>query len=161
MVSSFTIAAKDKEIIPNGGIAQGKKMMSRAESQKIAAHFYQYFNASELDKLFLLISKDISHEINHGGIISGKDAFIDHITTNKKHYDEHVHDLIFMVSDDARYVAVKFNVRGKYILTDASQIPAKGQTYKLSALNCFEIENGQIIHATGWYDEDAWLRQVS
>lgn len=44
----------------------------------------------------------------------------------KKHYDEHVGNYVLMLSDDGRFATTKFKVKGKYIHTDDSKVPAKG-----------------------------------
>ncbi len=136
----------------------GEKIMPRAQTQKIIENLYQYFNAAEMDKVVSLVSDDFTLEVNYGGIISGKEAYKKHLIENKH---EHVDSYILMISEDGRHATTKLKVKGKYINTDASKIPAKGQPYELTALNYFELENGKIVKASCWFDDNDWVRQVS
>ena len=91
----------------------------------------------------------------------GKDKFITFIAANKKNYKEHIDNYILMVSADGRYATTKFIVKGKYMSTDDSLLPATQQGYELEVINYFEIENNKIIKGSCWYNESEWLRQVS
>jgi steroid delta-isomerase-like uncharacterized protein len=135
--------------------------MARVETLTTIQNFYQYFNASQLDKLYALVANNVVHEMNYGGAVAGKEAFIQFMQDSKKHYDEKVENIIMMVSEDGRHVSTKFKVKGKYLQTDVSNIPAKGQNYELTALNYFELENGKIVKAQCWYDEGDFKKQVS
>jgi steroid delta-isomerase-like uncharacterized protein len=135
--------------------------MAREQSQKLVENFYNYFNALELDKIYTLVSDDVKHEMNNSGIEKGKAAFIEMMKKSTKHYREKVENVVYMVSDDGKNVATKFDFKGNYISTDESQIPAKNQPYQASAINYFEIENGKITYAACWFNEDDWKKQVS
>ncbi len=140
----------------------GEKIMPREQTQKIIENLYQYFNAAEMDKVVSLVSDDFTLEVNYGGVISGKEAYKKHLIENKlKYYDEHVESYILMISEDGLNATTKLKVKGKYINTDASKIPAKGQPYELTAINYFELENGKIVKASCWFDDNDWVRQVS
>lgn len=129
-------------------------------TQKIVADFYQFFNASELDKLFSLIDDDVIQEFNYVKTF-GKDNFIKFMTTSKINYDEQVGDYILMVSLDGRCATTYFKVKGKYNHTDDSALPANGQSYELMVINYFEIQNNKIVKGCCWFNEEDWVRQVS
>ncbi len=140
----------------------GEKIMPKAQTQKIIENLYQYFNAAEMDKVLSLVSDDFTLEVNYGGLISGKEAYKKHLIDNKlKYYDEHVDSYILMISEDGRHATTKLFVKGRYNNTDSSLIPAKGQNYQLTAINYFELENGKIVKASCWFDDNDWVRQVS
>ncbi len=134
--------------------------MIKTSAEKIVENFYDYFNSSQLEKLYTLISDDITHEINYGGIEKGKAKFIEHIVLTKKHFDEKLYDFIFMTSKDDKSVTTRFKVKGKYIYTDPAFVPAKGQTYELTVMNYFEIEHGKIIAGRCWFDESEFEQQI-
>jgi steroid delta-isomerase-like uncharacterized protein len=135
--------------------------MTRENSQKLIENFYANFNALELDKMVAVLSEDVKHEMNKGGLEKGKAAFSEMMKKSTKHYNEKVGNVIYMVSDDGKHVATKFEFTGKYISTDDSQIPAKNQPYQGTAINYFEIENGKITYTASWYDENEWKKQIS
>lgn len=139
---------------------QNEDHMIQSPAEKIVENFYHYFNSSQLEKLYALISDDITHEINYGGIEKGKEKFIEHIVLTKKHFEEHLYDFVIMASKDDRSVTTRFKVKGKYIHTDPSFMPAKGQTYELTVMNYFEIEHGKITAGRCWFDENEFQRQV-
>lgn len=135
--------------------------MIQSPAEKIVENFYHYFNSSQLENLYALISDDITHEINYGGIEKGKAKFIEHIVSTKRHFDEHLYDIIFMSSKDDKHVTTKFKVKGKYIYTDPTFIPANGQQYELSVINYFEIEQGKIITGKCWFDQHDFEGQIT
>jgi len=135
--------------------------MTQKHSQKMIEDFYAYFNQRELDKIYAMVSDDIVHIMNDVQKDKGKESFIKMMQASTKHYQENVNNVIYMVSDDGKHVATKFTFTGKYINTDDSKVPAKGQPYQASAVNYFEITNGKITTAMGWYDHNDWLKQVS
>jgi len=135
--------------------------VNHRNAQEVIKDFYKYFNEAASDKLFALIADDIVHQINYGEVMFGKDEFIKYVTTSMNHCKEHVTDCILMTGENNRSVAAKFTTIGKYFHTDQSAIPAKGQNYELSVINYFEVENGKIVTARCWYDENAWIQQVT
>lgn len=64
-----------------------------------------------------------------------------------------------MAPQVGRFVTAKFVVNGKYLKTDESKIPAKGQDYKLDVFNYFEIRNNEIIDAKCFFDESKLIEQ--
>lgn len=143
-------------------LLQDKKevtMGSRETAKRIIENFYRYFNDSELEKLLSLISEDFTGEINHGGIKKGKEEVFKYFKYGCEHYKERVSNIAYMLSDDGRYVMVRFVVNGKYLKTDESKIPAMGQNYVLDVFNYFEIKNNQIVDSKCFYDEAALISQ--
>lgn len=134
--------------------------MTMAEAKMVVEKFYKYFNALDFDKLFSLVSEDIAHEVNYDGVMTGKDEFIKYMKDSIELYQENVGNCVYMISDDGRNVTVKFIVNGKYIKTDKTMIPAKGQKYVLTVFNYFEIENNKIVKAQCFYDEKDMASQL-
>jgi steroid delta-isomerase-like uncharacterized protein len=141
--------------------AAGERLMPKSETKKTIEQFYQYFNAREMDNLYALIADNVTHQINYHDELAGKEAFKSYMVENQHYFQEFVTDPIFMFSEDGHHATIKFTVKGKYLITDASKIPAHGQSYELVALNYFEVNNGKIVKARCWYDENDWKRQVS
>lgn len=143
-------------------LLQDKKeaaMSSRETSKRIIENLYNYFNKSDLDKMFSLVSENVSQEINNNGVKMGKEEIIKYQKYSREHYKEQVSNLVYMISDDGRYVSVKFVVNGKYLKTDESKIPATGQTFVLDVFNYFEIRNNQIVDVKCFYDEASLIKQ--
>ncbi|HYF97644.1 MAG TPA: hypothetical protein VD770_01535 [Coxiellaceae bacterium] len=134
--------------------------MSHLKIQEIVENFYRFFNASEFESLFSLIDDSMIHEINYVQT-KGKDKFIDFILKNKKHYDETVSDYVLMSSDDMNCLTTKFKVKGKYVHTDDSALPASNQDYELDVINYFEIKNNKIVKGLCWFNENEFIRQVA
>lgn len=135
-------------------------MSSRETSKKIIENLYNYFNSSDLESLFSLVSENVSQEINNNGVKLGKEEIIKYQKYSREHYKEQVSNLVYMISDDGRYVSVRFVVNGEYLKTDESKIPATGQTYALDIFNYFEIRNNQIVDAKCFYDEASFIKQL-
>lgn len=157
----FQLSANSFNNVAKPELTAGDNKVSRDKTRQIIANFYKYFNASELDKLYSLISDDFEHELNYDGIEKGKKAFIKHIAANKMHFDEHIGNYTIMLSDDGHSATTKFIVKGKYISTDDSGIPANGQNYELDVINYFEIKNGLIVKGRAYFDQNAWASQMS
>lgn len=134
--------------------------MANQQSKTVIENFYHYFNNANLESLFSLIAEDIENQINFGEVMKGKNKAIEFMRYNMEHYDERANNYTYMVSDDGRYITVKLEVTGKYIKTDASNIPAIGQNYQLKVINYFEVENNQIIKAECYFDEAELFKQL-
>lgn len=135
--------------------------MSQQNSQKLIEDFYAAFNAKKIDKMVSFVSDDVVFDMNDEELQKGKEAFLNMIKDSVKNYQENVENVVYMVSKDGKHVATKFTFKGKYITTDKSNIPAKGQPYEATAFNYFDIENDKIISARCWYNQKDWLKQVS
>jgi len=126
--------------------------MSSEIAKELVLKFYQYFNETKTDELFALFDDNFVHEFNYRKT-HGKGALINHINHSYTHYDEKIHDLIIMVSDDGKHITTKFVARGIYKVTDDSLIPANNQEYRIDVINYIEIDNGTITRGQCYFDE--------
>jgi steroid delta-isomerase-like uncharacterized protein len=133
--------------------------MSSEDSKEIIQKFYKFFNEVKLDQLFDLIAEDIVHEFNYQENY-GKAAFIKFMEYSVHHYDEQVDNVIYMVSDNGRQVTTKFTTHGKYKTTDSTLIPAHNQQYTIAVVNYFEIDEGKIIRANCYFNENEIIKQL-
>jgi steroid delta-isomerase-like uncharacterized protein len=121
--------------------------------------YYAAFNSGDREALLNLLAEDIAHEINEGGVETGKDAFRAFLTRMDRCYRETVEDLVIFTGPDNR-AAVEFYIRGEYLATDAGLPEARGQTYRLRVGAFFEARGGKIIRVTNYYNLQNWLGQV-
>lgn len=139
----------------------GETMNTKENLQSIIENFYRYFNNEDLPSLLALIADDVTREINHDGVEKGKQNAAEYFTHSFEHYKEQVSDVLYMTSDDGRFVTAKFVVNGQYLKTDESGIPATGQKYKLDVFNYFEIRHNQIVDAKCFFDEAKLMEQLT
>jgi steroid delta-isomerase-like uncharacterized protein len=135
--------------------------MSKETTQQVIEDYYACFNRKVYEAILPLIADRIKHSFNYENEEIGADKFKAAIISNMKHYDEQIGSYDLMISDDGRSVVTKFLLKGKYIVTDTSLIPASGQKYELEVFNYFEIDNGKIICGKAFFDEDSWRKQVA
>ncbi len=170
LVISTTSSAVSAQITPSSSavaqlpkkqLQQREQAMNQKDAQRLIETFYTLFNAKDLDKLYALIDDNIEFAMNEDQPEKGKAAFIKMMQQVTTDYHEQVDNVIYMLSADGKNVATTFHFKGKYVHTDASQIPATGQTYANNAFNYFEVHNNKIIKAIGFYNHAQWLKQVS
>lgn len=123
-------------------------------------NYYDTFNSGDREALLELLDDNIVHEINEGGVETGKDAFRTFLARMDRSYKETVEDLVVFVSDDPTRAAAEFFIRGQYVATDDGLIEASGQTYHLRVGAFFETRNGKISRVTNYYNLQAWLGMV-
>jgi steroid delta-isomerase-like uncharacterized protein len=99
--------------------------------------------------------------VNQGGRRVGKAAFKDFLEHMDHCYQEQLHDVVVMASDDGTRASAEFLVKGRYKATDSDLPPATGQTYALAAGTFFAIANGRIARVTTYYNLQDWLAQIS
>jgi steroid delta-isomerase-like uncharacterized protein len=121
--------------------------------------YYAAFNSGDREALLALLAEDIAHEINEGGVETGKDAFRAFLTRMDRCYRETVEDLAILTGPDNR-AAAEFYIRGEYLATDPGLPEAHGQTYHLRVGAFFEARGGKITRVTNYYNLQNWLRQV-
>ena len=107
-----------------------------------------------------MLSEDVAHEINEGGVEVGKDAFRAFLQRMDRCYRETVEDLVVFDGVGNR-AAAEFYIRGEYLATDDGLPEAKGQTYRLRVGAFFEARLGKITRVTNYYNLRTWLAQVS
>jgi steroid delta-isomerase-like uncharacterized protein len=134
--------------------------MTRAATEKLIKAYYDRFNAQDVDGFLALLSSNVVHEISQGGAEKGKPAFRKFLEHMNACYKETVYDLAVMSSADGTRAAAEFNLRGRYLETDAGLPAASGQRYKLRVGAFFEIRRGKIARIANHYNMKDWLRQI-
>jgi steroid delta-isomerase-like uncharacterized protein len=129
-------------------------------SKDLLAAYYAAFNAGDTEAMLALLTHDVEHHVNQGGIRRGKAAFADFSAHMAKCYREHLTDLVLMVSEDGTRGAAEFTVNGSYLSTDEGLPEAKGQTYVLPAGAFFALRDGRIARVTTYYNLPDWIAQV-
>lgn len=128
---------------------------------EIVEAYLAAFNQGDTAAMLDLVSEDIAHHVNEGGVRSGKEAFAefnDHMT---RCYRETLEDIVVFGTADATRAAAEFTVCGEYLSTDEGLPEAKGQTYKLPAGSFFTVTGGKISRITTYYNLSDWIAQVS
>jgi steroid delta-isomerase-like uncharacterized protein len=129
-------------------------------SKDLLTAYYAAFNAGDTEGMLALLTEDVEHHVNQGGIRRGKTAFAEFSAHMAKCYREHLTDLVLMVSDDGTRGAAEFTVHGSYLATDEGLPEAKGQTYTLPAGAFFTFRDGRIARVTTYYNLPDWIAQV-
>ena len=129
-------------------------------SAQLIESYYAAFNSGDREALLAMLTDDVAHEINEGGIETGKDAFRAFLRRMDRSYRETVEDLVVFTSTDPTRAAAEFHIRGQYLATDPGLPEATGQTYHLRVGAFFEIRDGRIARVTNYYNLSNWLRLV-
>jgi steroid delta-isomerase-like uncharacterized protein len=135
--------------------------MSTAETRALLEQYYAAFNRGDSDGMLACLADDVLHDVNQGPRRVGKERFRAFNARMAHNYQEELHGITVMVSEDGRRAAAEFNVHGVYKNTDEGLPPAAGQTYKLPAGTFFEIDGGKIKRVTTYYNLTEWLMQVT
>lgn len=122
--------------------------------------YYAAFNSGDREALLSLLADDVAHEINEGGVETGKDAFRAFLARMDRCYRETVEDLVIFTGPENR-AAAEFYIRGEYLATDDGLPEANGQTYHLRVGAFFEARGGKITRVTNYYNLRQWLEKVS
>jgi steroid delta-isomerase-like uncharacterized protein len=122
--------------------------------------YYAAFNSGDREALLDLLAEDIAHEINEGGVETGKDTFRAFLARMDRCYRETVEDLVIFTGPDNR-AAAEFYIRGEYQATDAGLPEARGQTYRLRVGAFFEARGGKLTRVTNYYNLQQWLEMVA
>lgn len=133
--------------------------MSQAEAT-IAA-YYAAFNAGDPAGMLALVTEDVEHRVNEGGIRRGREAFAEFCAHMGVSYREELRDLVIFATPDGRRGAAEFVVHGEYLQTDPGLPEARGQRYILPAGGFFELRDGKIARVTTFYNLNDWIAQVS
>lgn len=127
---------------------------------KLIHDYYAAFNSGDREALLAMLSDDVVHEINEGGVETGKEAFRAFLARMDRCYRETVGDLVVMSGPDGSRAAAEFHIRGEYLATDEGLPEATGQTYRLRVGAFFEIRDGRISRVTNYYNHRRWLELV-
>lgn len=123
--------------------------------------YYQQFNQKNYDGMIRLVSENIAHGINEGGIEVGRDAFKTFLCTMDQHYDEQAVNIEIFTGGNSGRMAAEFIINGTYKATAPGLPVAKGQTYSLPVGAFFCIEDHLITRVTNYYNLQDWIHQVS
>ncbi|PWE32181.1 isopropylmalate/homocitrate/citramalate synthase [Maritimibacter sp. 55A14] len=130
-------------------------------SRDVIERYYAAFNAGDTDAMLALLTDDVEHHVNQGGIRRGKSAFSDFCAHMAATYREELTDMVILTEPTGRRAAAEFTVNGAYLATDEDLPEARGQTYVLPAGAFFELRDGQISRVTTYYNLEDWIAQVS
>jgi steroid delta-isomerase-like uncharacterized protein len=123
--------------------------------------YYAAFNSGDREALLAMLDENVVHEINEGGVETGKEAFRAFLERMDRSYKETVEDLVVFAAPAGDRAAAEFFIRGEYLSTDSGLPEAKGQNYRLRVGAFFEIREGKITRVTNYYNLSNWLAQVS
>jgi steroid delta-isomerase-like uncharacterized protein len=122
--------------------------------------YYDTFNSGDREALLEMLDDEVVHEINEGGVETGKQAFRAFLARMDRSYRETVEDLVVFSGEDPSRAAAEFFIRGQYLATDDGLPEATGQTYHLRVGAFFEIKEGRISRVSNHYNLQAWLEMV-
>lgn len=129
------------------------------DAKEVVKRYYSCFNAKDWDGMLKLVSDEIRHESNQGGIYIGKDKFAVFVKRMEECYDEQLQDMVIM--GEGERVAVEFVVHGIYKLAEEGLPDAKNQKYVLPAGAFLEVNDGLICRVTTYYNLSLWISMVS
>lgn len=128
---------------------------------ELISTYFAAFNRGDTTAMLDLVSDDVAHHVNQGGIRKGKAAFAEFNAHMTRCYRERLEDIVIFSSTDPGRASAEFTVHGEYLATDEGLPVANGQTYELPAGSFFTITNGKISRITTYYNLQDWLDQVS
>ncbi|WP_108259724.1 ketosteroid isomerase-related protein [Mangrovicoccus ximenensis] len=128
-------------------------------TKAIITAYYEAFNAGDTQTMLDLLTDDVEHHVNQGGIRKGKDVFAEFCAHMDRCYSENLTDMVIFAEGDR--AAAEFTVNGTYKADDEGLPPAKGQTYRLPAGTFFTLRDGKISRVTTYYNLEDWIAQVS
>ena len=124
------------------------------------AQYLAAFNAGDRAAMEALVTEDLSHHVNQGGIRHGRAAFAAFNAHMARCYRERLEDIVILTGPDDRRAAAEFTVHGEYIGSDEGLPEARGQRYVLPVGIFFSLRDGQIARIATCYNLQDWLRQV-
>lgn len=125
------------------------------------AAYYAAFNEGRPEGMLALVTDDVEHRVNEGGIRRGRAKFAEFCGHMGVSYREELRDMVIFTSEDGTRGAAEFTVHGTYLQTDPGLPPAQGQRYTLPAGAFFDLAGGRISRITTFYNLNDWVAQVS
>ncbi len=122
--------------------------------------YYTTFNSGDREAFLALLTDDVVHDINQGGVETGRTAFRTFLQRMDRCYREQVCDLVVFATEDGTRGAAEFDIEGEYLSTDEGLPPAAGQRYRLRVGAFFDLQGGKVRRVTNYYNLQEWLRQV-
>ena len=130
-------------------------------AQDIIAAYLAAFNRGDWPGMLALLTDDVVHEINQGGVEQGKPAFAAFLDRMAQCYREELHDIVIMAAPDGARAAAEFRVEGQYLAADPGLPPAHGQRYSLAAGAFYTLRDGKISRVCVFYNLRDWIAQVA
>jgi steroid delta-isomerase-like uncharacterized protein len=130
------------------------------QAHAIIQTYYTTFNSGDREAFLALLTDDVVHDINQGGVETGLEAFRAFLARMDRCYREQVCDLSVFAAEDGTRGAAEFFIEGEYVATDAGLPPASGQRYRLRVGAFFDLQDGKVRRVTNYYNLEEWLRQV-
>jgi len=137
----------------------GNRRQDRAT--ELVLTYYSAFNRGDWDGMLALLADDVAHDPNQEARESGREAFAAHLARMHISYREQLRDIVVLVAPDGDRAAAEYTVHGEYLHTGEGQPPAHGQKYELPGGAFFEIREDRIARVSHFYNQQAWLAQVS
>jgi steroid delta-isomerase-like uncharacterized protein len=125
------------------------------------ASYYAAFKAGNAAGMLALVTDDVEHRVNAGGIRRGRDRFAEFCAHMGVSYREVLRDMVIFAAEDGHRAAAEFVVHGEYLATDPGLPVATGQRYILPAGAFFDLTEGRISRITTYYNLNDWIAQVS
>ena len=122
--------------------------------------YYAAFNAGDREAFLALLTDDVRHDINQGGIELGRDAFRIFLQRMDRCYREQVEELVVFANETGTRGSAEFFIRGEYLTTDEGLPPAEGQKYWLRVGAFFDLADGRVSRISNYYNLNDWLMQV-
>lgn len=132
-----------------------------ATARTVIERYYAAFNAGDVEGMLALVSDDVEHHVNQGGIRRGRARFAEFCGEMGARYREELTDIVIFASEDGSRAAAEFMVHGAYLQTDPGLPEARGQRYVLPAGTFFALRDGRITRITTYYNLRDWIAQVS
>jgi steroid delta-isomerase-like uncharacterized protein len=129
------------------------------DAKEIVKNYYACFNAKDWNGMLALVSPEVRHEANQGGIYIGKEKFAAFVKRMEECYDEQLEEMVIMGEGDR--VAAEFVVHGVYKLAEEGLPVANNQKYVLPAGAFLEVTDGLISRVTTYYNLPLWISMVS
>jgi steroid delta-isomerase-like uncharacterized protein len=130
-------------------------------AQDIIAAYLAAFNRGDWPGMLALLTDDVVHEINQGGVEQGKPAFAVFLDRMAQCYREELHDIVIMAGPDGARAAAEFRVEGQYLAADPGLPSAHGQRYSLPAGAFYTLRDGKISRVCVFYNLRDWIAQVA
>jgi steroid delta-isomerase-like uncharacterized protein len=130
-------------------------------AQDIIVAYLAAFNRGDWAGMLALLTDDVVHEINQGGVEQGKPAFAVFLDRMAQCYREELNDIVIMAAPDGARAAAEFRVEGQYLAADPGLPPAHGQRYSLPAGAFYTLRDGKISRVCVFYNLRDWIAQVA
>ncbi len=132
-----------------------------ARARAVVEGYFGAFNAGDGEGMLALVSDDVEHHVNQGGVRRGRAAFADFCAHMGVSYREELRDMVIFVNAEGTRAAAEFVVHGEYLQTDPGLPEARGQRYVLPAGSFFSLRDGKITRVATHYNLADWIAQVS